>query len=81
MESPRPLPDCGRMGGVVEEVGAGLPEEALERCGGVSLSFEVGVGSREVEDSSLGEGSDDLGAWSSCLSTLMGDDGAETPVT
>lgn len=54
----------------------------LERCGGASLSFEVDAGSGEVEDPSLGEGSDDLGAWSSCLSTSMGGDGVSgTPVT
>lgn len=64
------------------EVGAGLTESALARCGGASLSFEVGPGSEEVEESSLGEGSDDLGAWSSCSSALMGEDEvSETVVT
>ena len=68
------------MEGGVEEAGAGLTESALERCRGVSLSFAVGAGSGEVEEFSLGEGSDDLGTSSSCSSTSMGFDGAsETP--
>ena len=80
MESPKPLPDCG-MGGVVEEAGSGLSEAALEGCGEVSLPFEVGTGSGEMGEPSVGEGSDDIGAWSFCLSTLMGNDGvSETPV-
>ena len=49
------------MGGGVEEGGTWLTESALEMCGGLSLSFEVGASSGEVKESSLGEGSDDLG--------------------
>jgi hypothetical protein len=58
----------------VAEVGAGLTESALARCGGVSWSFEGGAGSGEVGESSLSEGSDDLGAWSSGSLASMGDD-------
>ena len=69
------------MGGGVEEGGTWLTESALEMCGGSSLSFEVDAGSGEVEESSLGDGSDDLGAGSSCLSATIGDDGAsDTPL-
>lgn len=63
------------------EVGSGLTEPALARCGGASLSSKVGAGSEAMEEASLGEGSDDLGVWSSCSLDSMGNDGvSETAV-